>query len=237
MCVRRSGPRVDAGVRRLWERFGAASVGGEDTARVGLRAELRARVHPGVGAVRANTDRQGGAVVLAKLGNRSLAYIADADSKSIHTLDVDRGVEVATTTLPGAPSQLLVLGDGRVAAALQDTASLAVLEPTASPDAPLEMRCSAMTPSEPVGLALAPDDATMFVVSAWGHALTAMDTSNFVASYGVDLKRDPRSVVIDDNGQRAFVSHGVGANVSVIQLERQTRGPLGRRPRDEDHRA
>src|SRR5689334_1743397 len=62
------------------------------------------RLRPGTGAVRATLDRQGGAVVLANAGQRHLAYVADADSRSIHTIDVDAAKEIATTSLPGAPS-------------------------------------------------------------------------------------------------------------------------------------
>src|SRR5262245_21687479 len=57
------------------------------------------RRQPGVGAVRADTVRQGSTVVLARVGNETLAYVADEDGHAIRTVDVDRGVPVANTPL------------------------------------------------------------------------------------------------------------------------------------------
>ena len=62
-----------------------------------------ARARPGVGAVRADELRQGGAVTLARLAGKTIAYVADEDSQSLHTIDVSAGREVATTSLGGAP--------------------------------------------------------------------------------------------------------------------------------------
>ena len=78
------------------------------------------RQHPGVGAVRLGKERQGSAVALAQIGSEPIAYVADEDSRAIHTVSVDKGTELATTKLEGAPSQALVLADGRVAVTLKD---------------------------------------------------------------------------------------------------------------------
>src|SRR5688572_22794672 len=67
------------------------------------------RTKPGIGAVRHSTLRQGGSVVLAKHGATTLAYVADEDSKALHTVDVAKGVQIAKTKLAGAPAQALVL--------------------------------------------------------------------------------------------------------------------------------
>src|SRR5690349_21348119 len=65
-----------------------------------------ARSMPGVGAVRYSELRQGGAVVLARHGGTTLAYVADEDSRAIHTIDLAKKEQVARTTLSGAPAQL-----------------------------------------------------------------------------------------------------------------------------------
>ena len=57
----------------------------------------------------------------------------------------------------GRPSQLVLLADGRLVVALRDASKLAVLEVEAI-DRPLARRCTVPTPTEPVGLALTPND-------------------------------------------------------------------------------
>jgi mono/diheme cytochrome c family protein len=73
--------------------------------------------------------------------------------------------------------------------------------------------------AEPWGLALAPDDTKLVVSSAWGSALTILDASTMAVQRVVPLPRDPRDVIVDDDGV-AFVSHLVGAKLSVVDLAR-----------------
>ena len=178
-----------------------------------------ARVHPGIGAIRADEGRQGNAVALARLGQRTLAYIADEDSQSLHTIDVMAGREVATTSLGGSPAQAMVLADGRVVVTLRDKNAIEVLEPGENASDPLASRCKLSVPAEPFGLAMTPDDGTVLVTSGWGHALVGFETASMAQKYAVDLPREPRAVLVDDDGKRAFVSHLVGGRVSVIDLD------------------
>jgi hypothetical protein len=177
-----------------------------------------ARRHPAAGAVRAEDGRQGSAVALARLGDRTIAYAADADDGAVHTFDVDRAVEIAVTPLDGSPAQLLLLADGRVAATLGDRNRVVLLEPGERAEDPLAPLCDTATPAEPWGLAVTPDGARLLVTSGWGHALSVLDTDTLSASRRVDLARDPRAVAVDDDGRRAFVTHLVGARLSVIDL-------------------
>ncbi|MEP7124783.1 MAG: cytochrome C peroxidase [Byssovorax sp.] len=178
-----------------------------------------ARVHPGDGATRLGAIRQGSSVALAQHGGVTLAYVADEDDSALHTFDVDAGTELAVTPLDGAPAQLLVLDDGRVAVALRDRNRVAIFEPAARPDLPLEARCDATVAVEPIGLATSPDGARLFVTSGWGHALTALDPASLAPAFTVDLPREPRAVIVDDDGRRAFVAHVVGANMSAVSLD------------------
>lgn len=179
-----------------------------------------ARRTEGARPARVGEGRQGSAVVLARTGERLLAYVADADSKSIHTLDVDAGREIARTRVGGTPRQLLVLPDGRVATTLSDGTRIDVLEPAAEPAAPLAELCTRDVAAEPWGLALSPDDATLVVTSGWGSALTVLDAATLASRRVVPLPRDPRGVLVDDDGV-AFVSHLVGATMSVVDLAGQ----------------
>jgi hypothetical protein len=76
--------------------------------------------------------REGSANTIVYAGDRTLAYVADADSRSIHTVALD-GEELGHTDLDAAPQRILVLADGRVAATLPDKGRLAVLEPADDP--------------------------------------------------------------------------------------------------------
>src|SRR5678815_4579051 len=42
---------------------------------------------------------------------RAVAYVADEDTKTLRTFDLDLGREVAATALAGRPGQLVVVGD------------------------------------------------------------------------------------------------------------------------------
>jgi len=161
--------------------------------------------------------RQGSAVALARGGGLLLAYVADADSRSVHTVDVDGARELVRTRVAGAPRQLLVLPDGRVVATLSDGTRIVVLEPSADPAAPLVAICEREVPAEPWGIAASPDDTRLVVTSGWGSALTVLDGASLAVQRVVPLPRDPRGVLVDDSGV-AFVSHLVGGKVSALDL-------------------
>jgi DNA-binding beta-propeller fold protein YncE len=171
------------------------------------------------------TGRQGNAVALARAGGHLLAYVADADSRSIHTLAVDEHRELVRTRVDGAPRQLLVLGDGRVVATLSDGSSVAVLEPGADPAAPLAQLCTREVAPEPWGVALSADDAKLVVTSSWGSALTVFDGATLAPQRVVPLPRDPRGVLVDDDGT-AFITHLVGARMSVVDLGNESSDPV-----------
>jgi mono/diheme cytochrome c family protein len=173
---------------------------------------------PGVGAARHEDQREGSQVALARLGDRTIAYVADEDDGVLHTVDVSTGKELTTTALAGQPAQVLVAKDGRVIVAIRDKSQVQVLEPQADPGAPLSNLCSIDTPAEPVALASSPDDATVFVTSGWGRALTALDADAMKTKFRVPLARDPRSVVISDDGSHAFIAHVVGSRLSSVDL-------------------
>ncbi|UQA59123.1 cytochrome C peroxidase [Polyangium aurulentum] len=176
------------------------------------------RMKPGVGAKPIAPMRQGATVALARIGDRTIAYVADEDDANVHTVDVKTGAELGTSKLKGTPSQLLVAPDGRVMVALKDQAAVEVLEPGEDASAPLESRCVVPTPVEPVALATTPDDGAVLVTSGWGAALTAYDTASMTRMYEVPLAREPRAVVVSDDGKKAFVAHVVGSRMSVVDL-------------------
>lgn len=167
---------------------------------------------------RVSLDRQSGAVVLARSGKRTFALAADEDSQAIHTVDVDTQQSIASTFVGASPAQLMMLADGRVAVTLRDKAELAIYEPTSDPAKPLRHRCSVKTPAEPLGMALTNDDSGILVVGGWSARLTEYASADLKQGFQVELPRDPRAVLVDESGTRAFVSHVVGSELSVIDL-------------------
>ena len=179
-----------------------------------------ARNHPETGARRLGRAQEGSSVALARMGDATLAYVADEDADALHTMDITSGRTRASTSLDGAPSQVVVLEDGRVAVSLRDANRIDVFEPGAQPDAPLTRLCTLPTPVEPVGLALTPDERSLLVTSAWARKITAYDLTTMKVRFSEALGREPRAVVVDESGDRAFVAHVVGGKVSVVDLDR-----------------
>ena len=190
------------------------------------------RIHAGgTGTVPLGAARAGSTVALATRDGSTLAYAADEDDWAVHVVDVDARKELGETALEGRPSQLMFLPDGRLAVLLRDRGQIVVMEPGAKPEE-LEKRCSVDTPMEPVALALTPDDATLLVTSGWGRALTAFDTGKLTRSFEVSLPREPRAVVVSDDGKFAYVSHAVGAQASRVTLADKTVTAISLQERD-----
>lgn len=177
-----------------------------------------APVSCGFGAGRALVTplaRSSSTVALVRLETRTLAFVADEDARRVSVVDVDRGTEIAAAELGAVPGSLLVAADGRVVVTLPQRSALGVL---AFDGDKLGEACKIETAPEPVALALTPDERTLLVASAWGHALGAYATADLARRYELDLPRDPRAVIVSDDGRRAFVSHGTGGRLSSVDL-------------------
>jgi cytochrome c peroxidase len=160
----------------------------------------------------------GSAVALAWVGTKRIAFVADEDDGDVHAIDAEKHVELSATDVGGAPAQLLVLPDGRIAVTLRDRAAVALFTVASKETAALRLVGTLPAPAEPIGLALTPDDATLLVTSGWGHALSAYRPTDGIPLYRVNLPREPRAVVVSGDGKRAYVSHVVGATMSVVVL-------------------
>ncbi|HVY46904.1 MAG TPA: hypothetical protein VHB21_13545, partial [Minicystis sp.] len=71
-------------------------------------------------------------------------------------------------------------------------------------------------PADAWGLAVTPDEATALVTSAWTHTVSAVDLATMKVRWSVDVAREPRGVVVLPGGDRAYVSHLVGSDVTRI---------------------
>ncbi len=170
----------------------------------------------------------GSQVVLAKIGNHELAYVADDDDALVHIVETGglpptlggRSVptEIGVAPLPGRPGQLLVLPDGRLVAAIRGGAEVVTLRISSKNIATLEPEGAFPTPTEPIGLSTTPDGTKLLVTSGWGRSLTVIDVATGREALRMRLPRDPRAVVTSADGTKAFVSHAVGSQLSIVDL-------------------
>jgi len=163
-------------------------------------------------------DGSGSSIALARLGDRRLALVADADGHSVRMLDTRTGEELPQTDLPGEPSQVLVAGDGRVFVSVRDSAQVDVLEQVPGERPSLRIAGQVKTAEEPSGLALTPDGRTLLVTCGWAHVLDAFATRTLEHAFQVDVAREPRAVVTSADGRLAYVSHATASVVSVVNL-------------------
>lgn len=196
----------------------AAAARQTESAEKALAREAKIKIAP---VSDANT---GGMIALGLIEKKRAAFIADEDDASIRTVDLATRAEIGKTALPGRPGQILLGPDGRLYVALRDNAAVAALEvsvasaePSATSVAFIEI-ARLPAPTEPVGLAVTPDKKTLLVTSGWGRALTAFTFAAGERRFSVDLPREPRAVLVSNDGARAFVSHTVGSTVSVVDL-------------------
>jgi len=157
------------------------------------------------------------AVALARLGERTLAFVADADDRAIVTFDVDTRARLASTPLGARPSAVLVTPAGRVVALGADDARVHLLALVAV-DAPLVSERIIPVPDEPVSAAVTPSGDTLLVASRWGHALSIVALASPDAPVVVDVPRDPAAVVASSDGRSAIVLHAAGSRATHVEL-------------------
>jgi mono/diheme cytochrome c family protein len=172
---------------------------------------------PPVPLRRVSEVREGGSLVLARLGTRNVALVADEESSSVHLVDLDRKEGLGALGFRGRPGQLLLTGDGRVAVSLRDEARVAFLE--AHDDGSLAVVGRIDTAQEPIALALTPDDASLVVACGWSHTVEGFRLATKERFLSKDVGREPRAVLVTGDGQRALVAHGAAGLFETIDLE------------------
>jgi len=156
-------------------------------------------------------------LALARIDGRRVAFVADEDARALLTVDIDTKDTIAETRLEGTPAHVYVANDGRVFVTLRDKNEVIALSASHA-NAPLATRCTQSTAAEPIAMAATRDDALLVVTAGWGQELAAFDTKDLSKTMSTKLPREPRSVVLSDDGKTAFVSHAVGSNMSVVDL-------------------
>ncbi len=158
-------------------------------------------------------------VVLAKLGERTVAYIADEDDASVRVVDIGTSELLGRTPLEGRPGQMIVDKAGRLLVALRTDQSVAVLESTADPKEPLDLTSKITTGgAEPFAMAITPDESTLVVTTAWGHSIEGYALATLERRFAQDIAREPRAVTIASDGKTAYVAHAAASHMSAVAL-------------------
>ena len=155
---------------------------------------------------------RGGSLVIDPVG--FAAWIADADNHALHHVDLV-SLEVVTTPLEGAPEQVVLAGEGRIAVTIRDRNEVALFSVDAEGGA--EQEATARVPCDPFGLAVSPQ-GEILVTSAYCAAVTALDAETLAVRWSAGVAREPRAVVVTADGSRAFVTHLVGEAITVLDL-------------------
>ncbi len=159
-----------------------------------------------------------GAIVLATLGDRRVALVADGAARALQVVDLDANAALSSTPLAGAPSAVLVENGGRIWVALGDAARVQILEAPRAPTDSFESVGVVPVPVEPVAM-LATPGGDVLVASRWGHALTSFDPARLVRRFTLDLPRDPTAMALSSDGTKAYVAHAVGGQLSEVSLD------------------
>jgi DNA-binding beta-propeller fold protein YncE len=162
---------------------------------------------------------RGGSLILS--ADRGAAWIADADNRALHHVDLV-SFDVISTPLDGVPEQVALTGDGHLAVTLRDRNEVALL--AVGDDGDARVIATTEVPCDPFGLAITPQ-GEILVTSAFCHAVTALDLETLERRWSVDVAREPRAVVITPDGARAFVTHLVGSSVTVLDLDEASPTP------------
>lgn len=167
----------------------------------------------------ATPAREGSTIVLGKLDGKKVAFVADEDTGSVRTIDLDAKAEIGAVALGGRPGQLLVMKNGQLAVAMRDDGSVALLD--AHPNGTLTLGKKTSTAPEPVALASSPDDGTLYVATGYSHTLQAFhagDDGLGEKTIDVSVEREPRAVSISTDGKRAFVAHAASSKLEVVDV-------------------
>jgi YVTN family beta-propeller protein len=163
------------------------------------------------------TPSRSGSVIARSPKNDAL-YIADEDHALVRRLamPLDVNQPQVTKPTPGVPAQVLAL-DGKVLVTVRDPAMLLVLDDRG--DGELHESARINLPADAWGIAVTKDEHTALVTSAWTSKVTAIDLTTNQVTGTVDVAREPRGIVIADDGSHAYVSHLVGAKLTRLDLD------------------
>lgn len=143
-------------------------------------------------------------------------YVADEDHDTLRILKlpIDPAAPVGAVKLPGPPAQVLVRGEEIFVTVREPGLLIAFVN---DGDTVKEAYRVAL-PADAWGLGLSPDQRTLAVSSAWTHQLSLVDLRKHAVTATLDLAREPRGIVFAPNGDRLYVTHLVGTQLTRVDL-------------------
>ncbi|CAN5527643.1 hypothetical protein BH09MYX1_BH09MYX1_45300 [soil metagenome] len=171
---------------------------------------------PPVPLDRVGDSRQGSTIVLARLGAKKVALVSDDDASTVRVIDLAAKEEVGSLSVPGRPGAMLVTKEGKLLLALRDEAAVAIVE--AHENGSLKILERIATSTEPVALALAPDERSLYVACGFAHTLEGYDLQTKKKTVSFDVDREPRAVLVSQDGTKVFVAHGAAGVVESVDL-------------------
>ena len=145
------------------------------------------------------------------------ALVIDGDSGKLLRLD-KAGVVTARLTIGNHAPQLVVDREHNTAFIADREGDRVVV---ATIGAGLEETSSIATRTEPFGLALTPDGATLLVTTVADRNLTAYDAKSGTELWSIDVGPEPRGVAISPSGDEAIVTLLTTGAVARVRLEDQ----------------
>lgn len=183
---------------------------------VASRAEERA-LEPTVPIGRETPIRESGGLVLGRVEGERRAFLADEDDAAVVEIDLDRREVVRSTAIGSRPRDVLLLADGTLAITLPDAASVAVFA-REERGGLRELRRIA-TPIEPIAMGLSPDDQELFVTTGASRSLVRVAMPSFAERGRWGLGREPRAVLVGNDGKNVFVTHAADTVVTMVPLD------------------
>jgi DNA-binding beta-propeller fold protein YncE len=158
--------------------------------------------------------------VIARSAGDDALFLADEDHHVLRWIPHDPQIPAAALPLPGAPAQVLVLDD-RILVTVRDPGLLLILR--YAPATGFVELARVPLPADAWGLAVTPDESLALVTSAWTHQVSAVELATAKKRWSIDVPREPRAIVIRDDGAGAYVTHLVGANLTRLSdLDKST---------------
>ncbi len=169
-----------------------------------------------VGLVPWVVARESAKVVVARAGNRTLAYLADEDEQAIVVLDVDTSALVGRTPLSTRPGDMLLTPAGTLLVTEPDAARIEELAATVDAAQPLLHTRTLTTKREPMRMALNAAGDEVFVTSGLGRTLESFQLATGSRLRSVPLGAESRGVLIDEDS--VYVSYAAESRIDVLPV-------------------
>lgn len=153
-------------------------------------------------------------VAAARLGEREVLLLADADDRAIVMFDALSLAPLSRVELESPPRELLVLERGVVLATLPEANALVVLE-SAGTNGALRVQRRVKTSTEPLAMAVSRDGKKIAVTAGAAHRVDLLSADTLATETSIDVPREPRAVMFAAN-DAVYVTHATQDAVSTL---------------------